>query len=500
LSKAWIYCRVSSKEQAINGMSLTSQFEECRKHVDFKGLQLGSESNYDNPGVFSDPGVSAWKVPIFERPGFKELWRVAKPNDNIVTLSLDRAFRSVMDFTHSWERFESTKIMPIFVRDNVDMSTATGKFMAHIAAAFAQFKSDLISQRTREAFAYRRENKLAEGRVKQKKIRPADNHALAMLHAKASPSELEAAVNDTGRVFGYVRVSTDQQEIEAQHSIVERCMGHMAEDGFQPSTIHVDHGVSAFTKDWKDRAAGKMLWDEMREGDCIVVLRIDRIFRSIRDMAVTTKELLSRGVHLVTSCGIDTRSMAGRQAIEIMAMMAEWESRDIGWRAKLGVQQAAKTRGKWTGRATVPRYMDIVYDKEGEWSVKPNLKLINEFREVQELHELGMSYPEVSDCFEERLAAREGRPMTPPTPFRHNVFSRNKTRQGISKSQKKAMRKWFRENKRHMFRGEYIRSWSWLRVRGSLKLAHEYDEILQAYDIAEPNRLNRSTSQLTAAG
>ena len=475
---AWIYCRVSSAEQAADGGSLPVQAEECQKYCQRNRLQLGKASNYRNPGVFADPGVSAWKTNLLTRPGFQKLWNNTQRGDTIVFPSLDRGFRSVLDFSTTWSTFESSGINSVFVHDRIDMTTPTGKLIAHMTAAFAQFKSDLISQRVREALAIKRRRKEQDGDTsvkKKKKLTQADNAVLGSIVDDELP---ETVVR--GRVFGYTRVSTKDQDISGQEELVRDRVAGMVENGYEGGgKVIGDFGVSAFSVDWKHRPGGKVLWDQLKPNDCVVVLRVDRIFRSMLDMSRTMKELNDRGVHLVTCCGIDTRTEHGRQAIEVLSMMAAWESRDISWRMKLICKHRRKLKGKWRCPEALPRWMKAVHFDEDSWAAHPDMHWIDQYREVEELLNEGYSYRKASQLMEERLAFREMRPVLPPIRFSKDRVIDRAYRDDIPLIYRWSLEDWFKTRTPDA-NGEYDRDWSENRIHLQRRYFKEIDAVLNA--------------------
>jgi len=458
--KTWIYCRVSKKEQAADGTSLPTQWRYCLDYCNRNNLVLGTESNYRNPGVFADPGISAWRVPLFERPGFQKLWSHVRPGDSIAVMTLDRAFRSVNDFSNTWLKFDRSQINPIFVRENINMGTAMGKLIGHMTASFAQFRSDLQSERTREALAFKRQT---GGSLRNNsrigKPTAAENAIIAELSAKYRQDV--NTISLPGRVFGYCRVSTAGQSLSAQADIVGRYLNHInEEDGIEIGGMFEDHGVSAFKTAWAERPEGKALFEAMRPGDTVVVSRIDRVFRSIVDMSRTIRFLSDSGIHLVTTCGIDTRTEQGRQAVEILAVMAEWESRTNSWKVRMARNNSRNLRGKWERVCEVPRYLTPITLPSGEWSVHPNLTWLDQAREVQSIREEGHTWDKTSDIMEQRMAMRQHRPMIPRTGVSRTSFIKHLKRSGdYAESQIDCLIDWF-NNRKPRRDGQYIREWS----------------------------------------
>jgi DNA invertase Pin-like site-specific DNA recombinase len=479
---------VSSKEQAANGQSLAVQMKIAKEYADTHALQLGTASNCNVAGVFVDPGVSAWNITAFERPGFNEMYfNNARPGDTILIQSLDRAFRSVQDFANTWPKFEACGINVRFIHGNVDMSSANGKFLAHTMAAFAQYKSDMISQRVKEANEIRKLRKKTEPEKRREKyLAQQPNAALGKLagwriDAAKSGERQDGDLPERDfdrRVFGYTRVSTADQDIEVQSTMVDRLMQRYAEQhGYEHAGIYSDDGVSAFSTNWPERPDGKLLWEEMQRGDLIVVVRIDRIFRSIHDMANCMRKLLDMGVDLVTADGIDTRTPDGLHMVEMTAMFAAWESRDISWRTKLAMENLQRTNGRWLQQTNLPRFMKV-HQFENDWRPHIDMDVVAEYQQVQQLLETGMRYNEVSDVMERAAAEREGRPVLPSIRFNKLRVMRGAGRKNASKAEMKNLRKWF-ESRKPDKNGEYARDWEYKRIHHQRRFFDEITEILK---------------------
>lgn len=138
--------------------------------------------------------------------------------------------------------------------------------------------------------------------------------------------------------FGYARVSTNDQhpEVQAERLKVAGC-----------DKVFIDKGVSgklARRPQW-DR-----LLDQVREGDTLVTVRLDRIGRSIRNLLEVTALLEERGVDLVVlDQSIDTSTPAGRLTFAIFGAIAEFE-RDLIRERTMDGLAAARARGRVGGR------------------------------------------------------------------------------------------------------------------------------------------------------
>jgi len=88
----------------------------------------------------------------------------------------------------------------------------------------------------------------------------------------------------------------------------------------------------------------------LREGDTLVVTRIDRLARSIRDLQNIVHDLKSRGIVLrATEQPIDTSTAAGKCFLDMLGVFAEFETNLRKERQLEGIAKA-KAEGKYKGR------------------------------------------------------------------------------------------------------------------------------------------------------
>jgi DNA invertase Pin-like site-specific DNA recombinase len=94
----------------------------------------------------------------------------------------------------------------------------------------------------------------------------------------------------------------------------------------------------------------------MQSDDTLVITRIDRLARSMRDLQNIVYELREKGVHLkATEQPIDTGSAAGKAFLDMLGVFAEFETNLRRERQMEGIQ-AAKARGVYKGR---PRTINV---------------------------------------------------------------------------------------------------------------------------------------------
>lgn len=143
-----------------------------------------------------------------------------------------------------------------------------------------------------------------------------------------------------GEIWGYARVSTEDQELGLQVTALR-------EAGVPESHIIQE---KASGKAGSDRPLYRALLSSLKDGDKLVVWKVDRLGRSTLDALQTAKELDERGVHIVvTTLGVDLKTPAGRLVFGMMSQIAEFERELITERVRAGMAEAKK-RGVHVGR------------------------------------------------------------------------------------------------------------------------------------------------------
>lgn len=141
-------------------------------------------------------------------------------------------------------------------------------------------------------------------------------------------------------MVGYARVSTRDQHDESQHDL-------LTEAGCARIFTDKASGKLARRPDW-DRCL-----DFLREGDTLVVTRLSRIARSVRNLTEVVAQLDERGINLwVLRQQIDTRTPAGRFTFHILGAVDEFQADLISENTKEGLA-AARARGRKGGRRRV---------------------------------------------------------------------------------------------------------------------------------------------------
>jgi DNA invertase Pin-like site-specific DNA recombinase len=139
-------------------------------------------------------------------------------------------------------------------------------------------------------------------------------------------------------VYGYARASTVDQDVSIQESAL-RLAG---------CTVIRAEKVSGTSREGRTELA--MLMEFLRDGDTLMVTRVDRLARSIMDLQNIVHELKTKGVALkATEQPIDTSSAAGKAFLDMLGVFAEFETNLRRERQMEGIA-AAKAKGVYKGR------------------------------------------------------------------------------------------------------------------------------------------------------
>jgi DNA invertase Pin-like site-specific DNA recombinase len=148
----------------------------------------------------------------------------------------------------------------------------------------------------------------------------------------------------------YLRISTGQQSIDQQQDAV-------AAAGIIPDRLFTD---TASGRAGSNRPGWTECIGWLREGDQLVVVAVDRLGRSVREVAAALHELTTRGVHVRSLReGVDTSTPTGRAVVSIMASIAELEL-ELGKERRAASREARVARGL---AATKPMKLDAAQQK-----------------------------------------------------------------------------------------------------------------------------------------
>lgn len=167
---------------------------------------------------------------------------------------------------------------------------------------------------------------------------------------------------------GYARVSTHDQHLDQQ-------LAALAEAG----CIKVFEEKASGTR--SDRPEMAKALEFLREGDTLVVWRLDRLGRSLQHLVQTVNDLHERGIGFKSLHeSVDTTSSTGRLVFHIFAALAEFERDLIADRTKAGLA-AARERGARPGRKPSLSADQIAVVRQmhasGEHTIEQIAKVVN---------------------------------------------------------------------------------------------------------------------------
>lgn len=162
-----------------------------------------------------------------------------------------------------------------------------------------------------------------------------------MCHDAHAPTGFGYIVERMGsRIYGYARVSTNRQDAALQRDALEKA---------GCDDIFIDEGVSGAKahRPELDRMVGML-----REGDTVVVWKLDRLGRSLQNLVELVNRFDGMGVQFRSLTeAIDTTTPGGVLVFNIFASLAQFERDLIRERTSAGLQ-AARARGRHGGRPT----------------------------------------------------------------------------------------------------------------------------------------------------
>ena len=135
---AGVYIRVSTEDQAREGFSLGEQEEKLRQLCKYKEFEI--DKIYKIYKIYKDAGISAKDME--HRPGFQQMMEDMKKGliNYIVAYKLDRVTRSVRDLELLITELEKYDCYLICDRDDVNTSTANGRFFVRMLTVLSQLE------------------------------------------------------------------------------------------------------------------------------------------------------------------------------------------------------------------------------------------------------------------------------------------------------------------------------------------------------------------------
>jgi len=209
------------------------------------------------------------------------------------------------------------------------------------------------------------------------------------------------------RAIGYFRVSTDKQadrgvSLEAQ---VEKVRAMATVHSAELVDVVVDAGESAKNL---ERPGMESVLSKVRSGtvDIVIVAKLDRLTRSVKDLAVLLELFQRRDVSLISVAeSLDTGSASGRLVLNIMVSVSQWEREAIGERTRDAMRHK-KANLQFIGNA--PYGYRLAADRK---HVEPDPSEQEILRKILNARRCGKSLRMIADNLNRRgLKTRAGSP------------------------------------------------------------------------------------------
>jgi site-specific DNA recombinase len=151
------YVRVSTDEQAVDGVSLDAQTARIIAHAEAVGRPLES--------VVRDAGMSASRID--SRPNLEAILADVRAGkvSAVVVLKLDRLTRSVRDLIGLVELFAKHDCALISASESIDTGNAAGRMIVNMFGVVAQWEREAIAERTADALTHKRRQRNVYGRT-----------------------------------------------------------------------------------------------------------------------------------------------------------------------------------------------------------------------------------------------------------------------------------------------------------------------------------------------
>lgn len=151
LTRAALYIRVSTEEQAIHGYSLEAQEADLKAYAERNGMKIA--------GIYTDAGKSASKKPL-KREALQELLKDVQAGkvDIILFIKLDRWSRNMADYCDMERVLRKYGVDWKTTQEEYDTTTPNGRFAIHIMVAKAENEAAVTSERVKFVLKNKREN------------------------------------------------------------------------------------------------------------------------------------------------------------------------------------------------------------------------------------------------------------------------------------------------------------------------------------------------------
>jgi DNA invertase Pin-like site-specific DNA recombinase len=202
------YVRVSTTDQAVEGVSLTAQRERITAYCLANGLELVA--------VYEDAGISGKSA--HNRPALvAALDDVCRRHGVLVTYSLSRLARSTKDTIAISERLERANADLVSLSEKIDTTSAAGKMLFRMLAVLAEFERDVISERTKTAMASKKSRGERCGQLQFGYRLSSDGMTLERDENEQRIIELIRELRDRGQTYKQIAIELTERKITTKN-------------------------------------------------------------------------------------------------------------------------------------------------------------------------------------------------------------------------------------------------------------------------------------------
>lgn len=219
------------------------------------------------------------------------------------------------------------------------------------------------------------------------------------------------------KAYGYGRVSHPNSvdnglSIPVQETACKHYFNFLAGleqyAGVEWGGFYADLAVSAFKQRFTSRPQGEVLNLTLRAGDHLIFPKLDRGFRSVRDLLRQIDDWQKRGIRVhFADIQIDTSTAVGNMIMQVLGVVAEWLSRTISERTRAGL---ARRRDRAVLNLGVPR--------DGRKQIKVNGEVVGykishvtyaRIKLAYDMRQEGFSLRQIGEAIEALAARQDGR-------------------------------------------------------------------------------------------
>ena len=170
------------------GYARISTTEETQKHsLDYQKRKIKAYADLVNARLIKTEAEQATGRKISKRPKLQKILE-RKDFDVLICTKIDRLARNIFELQQMIQTFKKNGVAVVFVENQIDTSTANGKLFLNILGSFAEFETEIISERINAGLETAKKKGIKLGRPKGKKTKSGEQIKLIRSLRKARKS------------------------------------------------------------------------------------------------------------------------------------------------------------------------------------------------------------------------------------------------------------------------------------------------------------------------